>query len=312
MADNSNSLSAQEICTHKTCTHQPFSHGASAHKVSCNDQPLDEKKRRLQSILETNAQEDLCVAFSGGVDSSLLLVMACEAAEISGRKVYAITMDTVLHPKADVDIAKKVLEKTKAIHQILTLDELAVPEIRTNPVNRCYLCKKELYSRMLAFAAEKDIQTLLEGSNEDDLHVYRPGLKAVRELGVKSPLAQSRLTKDEVRTLAREYDIPVADRPSAPCLATRLPYGAEIDLALLSRIEEGEENLKAMGLRNVRIRVHGDILRLEADDTQFQLLMQHRLEVLDCLKKVGCPYITLDLEGFRSGSMDIHIKKTEI
>lgn len=270
-----------------------------------------EKKRQLQSLLASYAQEDLCVAFSGGVDSSLLLVMACEAAEFTGRNVYALTMDTVLHPKADVDIAKKVLSKTKAIHHILTLNELAVPEIRMNPVNRCYLCKKELYSQMLSFAAEKGIHILLEGSNEDDLHVYRPGLKAVRELGVKSPLAQCRLTKEEVRILAREYDIPVADRPSAPCLATRLPYGAEIDLALLSRIEEGEEHLKSMGLKNVRIRVHGDILRLEADRTQFPLLIEQQPQVLACLKKVGCPYITLDLEGFRSGSMDIHIQKNE-
>lgn len=275
--------------------------------TSMKEHSIIEKKQKLQNVLAECAREDLCVAFSGGVDSSLLLVMVCEAAEASGSKVYAITMDTVLHPKADVTIARQVLAKTKAIHEILTLDELAVPEIRTNPVNRCYLCKKELYSRMLSFATEKGIRILLEGSNEDDLHVYRPGLQAVRELGVKSPLAQCGLTKAEVRALAREYDIPVADRPSAPCLATRLPYGAEINLALLARIEEGEETLKAMGLGNVRIRVHGDILRLEADTAQFSLIMDKSSEVLACLKKVGCPYITLDLEGFRSGSMDVVI-----
>lgn len=257
-------------------------------------------------MLDKYVQQDICVAFSGGVDSSLLLVMACEAAEKTGKSVYALTMDTVLHPKADLAIAKTVLARTKAIHHILTMDELAVPEIRTNPVNRCYLCKKELYSLMLAFAREKGITTLLEGSNEDDTHVYRPGLQAVKELGVKSPLAQCGITKAEVRALAKEYEIPVANRPSAPCLATRLPYGAEIDLRLLARIEEGETYLKSLGLGNVRIRVHGDILRIEADIQQLQVLMENREQVIAHMKLVGCPYITIDMEGFRSGSMDVH------
>lgn len=249
------------------------------------------------------------MAFSGGVDSSLVLVMACEAAEATGKRVYAITMDTVLHPKADLAAAKTVLERTSAIPQLLRLDELAVPELVNNPVNRCYLCKKALYEKMLGFAAEKGISTLLEGSNEDDLHVYRPGLKAVRELGVKSPLAQCSVTKEEVRGMAGAYGIPVAERPSAPCLATRLPYGARIDLELLKRIERGEEFLKAMGLCNVRIRVHGDILRLETDLDAMPFVLEKREEIIRELKKVGCPYVTIDIEGFRSGSMDVHIDK---
>ncbi|MDO4273261.1 MAG: ATP-dependent sacrificial sulfur transferase LarE [Eubacteriales bacterium] len=272
-----------------------------------DSQNLTNKKNKLAALLAGYAQTDMCVAFSGGVDSSLLLVMACQAAEETGKRVCALTMDTVLHPKADLAIARTVLAKTKAEHYVLTMDELAVPEIRTNPVNRCYLCKKELYSRMLAFAGVKGAAVLLEGSNEDDLHVYRPGLQAVKELGVKSPLAECGITKEEVRTLAREYDIPVADRPSAPCLATRLPYGAEIDLDLLSRIEAGEEFLKSLGLGNVRIRVHGDILRIEADIQQIPLLMEKREQVIGHMKLVGCPYITIDMEGFRSGSMDIHV-----
>lgn len=268
-----------------------------------------EKKKQLLELLSTYCAEDVCVAFSGGVDSSLLLVMACEAAKKTGSRVYALTMDTVLHPKADLEIARKVLAHTGAVHHVLTLNELAVPEIRFNPVNRCYLCKKALYSRMLDFAKEKGVKVLLEGSNEDDLHIYRPGLLAVRELGVKSPLAECRITKKEVRMLAEEYRIPVAFRPSSPCLATRLPYGMEIDLKLLERIDCGESAIREMGFGNVRIRIHDEILRLEIDPEQLPKVLEHRTEIIAKLKKLGFSYITLDLEGFRSGSMDLKLKK---
>lgn len=268
---------------------------------------IEAKKQKLLELLKEYCRKDICVAFSGGVDSSLLLVMACEAAEQFGTKVYAITMDTVLHPGADLEAAKEVLSRTSAVHKILTLDELAVPEIRFNPVNRCYLCKKELYLRMLQFASEKGAELLLDGNNEDDLHVYRPGLKAVKELGVKSPLAECGITKAEVRKIAEEYGIPVANRPSSPCLATRLPYGTEIDLGLLKRIDSAETFLREMGFGNVRVRVHKDIARLEVDAEQFPKVLEHKNQVLSVLKEQGFSYITLDLEGFRSGSMDINM-----
>lgn len=267
------------------------------------------KRNKLREFFENCCQQDVCVAFSGGVDSSLVLAMACEAAKKTGKKVYAVTMDTVLHPKADLEAAKKVLKRTSAIHQVITMDELAIPQLWDNPVNRCYLCKKELYQKIWNFAREKGAEVLLEGSNEDDLHVYRPGIQAVRELGVKSPLAQCGINKEEVRALALEYGIVTAKRPSSPCMATRLPYGSRLDLGLLARIEKGEEYLKGLGLSNVRIRVHGDILRLEIDVASMGLLLEKREEVVKELEKVGCPYITLDLLGFRSGSMDIYIDK---
>ena len=267
-----------------------------------------EKRRELEKLFLRYAQGDVCVAFSGGVDSSLVLIMACEAAKKTKKKVYALTLETVLHPKADLKIAENVLKHTDAIHVVLTMDELAVPEIRNNPENRCYLCKKTLFGKIVSFAEEKGISSILEGSNEDDLHVYRPGLLAVRELGIESPLALLHVTKQEVREMAQEYKIPVADRPSAPCMATRLPYGARIDLELLKRIDDAEEYLRGMGMKNVRVRVHGDILRLETDTDAIPAVLKHRCEILEQLKKVGCSYVTLDLEGFRSGSMDIGIK----
>lgn len=269
------------------------------------------KRKQLEALLQKLTREDVCVAFSGGVDSSLLLVMTWEAAQKNNTQVYALTMDTVLHPKADLEIARTVLARTGAMHKILTLNELAVPEIKNNPADRCYRCKKELYRRMLQFAEEKGISRLLEGSNEDDLHVYRPGLQAIGELGVRSPLAEMGLTKEEVRFLARDYGIPVADRPSSPCLATRLPYGTEIDLELLRRIDEAEEFLRKLSFYNVRVRVHRDIARLEIDTEEFPQLLKERERIIRKLKELGFPYVTLDLEGFRSGSMDIHIEKQD-
>ena len=264
----------------------------------------NKKKERLEALLDQYCRQDVCVAFSGGVDSSLLLHAACKASARSGTAVYAITLDTVLHPAADLEAAKKVLEKTSAIHVVLKVDELAVPEIRFNPENRCYLCKKELYSGMLDFAEEKGIQTVMEGTNEDDLHVYRPGIQAVRELGIKSPLAECGFTKDEVRFLAGEYGVLSAERPSSPCLATRLPYGAEIRPELLKRIDQAESFLRSQGFRNVRVRVHGSITRLEVDQEDFSRVLEIRNNIIPLLKDLGFGYVTMDLEGFRSGSMD--------
>lgn len=263
-----------------------------------------EKKELLRKQFDKYAEQDICVAFSGGVDSSLILIMACEAAAKTGKKVYAVTMDTVLHPKADVEAAKKVLEKTEAIHEILTMNELAVPEMHNNPKKRCYFCKKALYKKMLEFAAEKGVEILLEGSNEDDLHVYRPGLQAVRELGVLSPLAACGVTKEEVREMAKEYEIPTAGRPSAPCLATRLPYGTEIKTEALEKIACGEEYLKKQGFSVVRIRLHGEICRIELPKTDFGTFLEKSQEITETLQKIGFQYITLDVQGFRSGSMD--------
>lgn len=265
---------------------------------------LEKKEKKLWEKMVNYAKEDFCVAFSGGVDSSLLLVMADQAAKMSGKNVYAITADTLLHPKADLENAEKVLKTTACIPYILKIDELTVPEMKYNPKDRCYLCKKELYTKMLEFANEKKCSWLLDGTNEDDLHVYRPGLRAVRELGVQSPLAELGITKTEVRSLAKKYGISVAQRPSAPCLATRLPYGTELDLALLAEIDAAERKMQALGYENVRIRVHGEIVRIEVEKKKFPCIMQEYEKIVSMLKSERLSYITLDLEGFRSGSMD--------
>ena len=181
------------------------------------------KKQKLLSYMEQYAKEDVAVAFSGGVDSSLLLKLACQAAK--NTTVYAVTIQSELQPQNDLEIAKTVAMEMGAKHVVLTIHELQEAGIQTNPKDRCYLCKKYLFGQIRQFAAQKGITQILEGTNEEDLHKYRPGIRAIRELGIFSPLAAVGMTKEEVRTLANEYGISVANRPSAPCLATRFPYG---------------------------------------------------------------------------------------
>ena len=269
----------------------------------------EEKKARLLALMEEYGRQDVCLAFSGGVDSSLLLKLAADSAAAHGTTVYAVTFDSRLHPACDLENAKKVAAELGGVHVVVTVDELEMEEIRSNPPDRCYLCKKQLFGKLLEFAAEKQISLTMEGTNEDDLHVYRPGIRAVRELGVKSPQAEARLTKAEVKALAAEYGISAASRPSTPCMATRLPYGAELNYEVLKQIEEGEAVLRELIGGNVRLRLHGDVARIETDGENLEKAVALRGQLISRLKALGFVYITLDLEGFRSGSMDVHIRQ---
>ncbi len=267
------------------------------------------KKGRLLALMEEYGRQDVCLAFSGGVDSSLLLKLAADSAAAHGTTVYAVTFDSRLHPACDLENARKVAAELGGVHVVVTVDELEMEEIRSNPPDRCYLCKKQLFGKLLEFAAEKQVSVTMEGTNEDDLHVYRPGIRAVQELGVKSPLAEAGLTKAEVKALAAEYGISAASRPSTPCMATRLPYGAELNYKVLKQIEEGEALLREMIGGNVRLRLHGDVARIEADGENLEKAVALRGQLISRLKALGFVYITLDLEGFRSGSMDVHIRQ---
>lgn len=285
----------------------------SQQNTGLEEQKIREKEDRLAAVMDEYGKGPVCLAFSGGVDSSLLLKLACDAARRHGMKVWAVTFDTMLHPACDLENAKKVAEEMDASHIILAVNELEQEELRNNPVNRCYLCKRRLFLRLQEFASEKGCSVMLEGTNADDLKVYRPGLRAVRELGIQSPLADCGLTKKEVKTLAGRYGISTASRPSTPCMATRLPYGARLDSDLLKRIEAGEEFLRQELFSegqpgNVRLRVHGDTARLETDAGQFSVVLEKRAQITERLKALGFTYITLDLEGFRSGSMDVNVK----
>lgn len=271
----------------------------------------EEHHEKLKEILREYAENDVMVAFSGGVDSSLILKLTCEAARETGKNVYAVMLHTMLHPSGEVIEARKTAEEMGAIFLVLQVDELENAGIEENPVNRCYLCKKYLFQKLQEKAQELQVTEVLEGTNEDDMHVYRPGIAAVRELGIRSPLLEAGLTKREVRAMAGKYQMEVSTKPSTPCLATRFPYGTALTYEAMRRVEQGEEFLKTLGFYNVRLRVHGDIARIETDKEAFGRLLEQKEEIIAALKKLGYQYITIDLEGFRSGSMDDQISEKE-
>ncbi|MCI8637569.1 MAG: ATP-dependent sacrificial sulfur transferase LarE [Coprococcus sp.] len=285
----------------------------------------EKKKRKLWNLLKECKGHNIIVAFSGGTDSSLLLKMVCEVCggehlsapspaiddsdtdgpepEAAG-KIYAVTMQTCLHPVSEMETARRTAREIGAEHIVIQINELMEAGIMDNPPDRCYRCKRYLFSKMKEKAGELGAKILLEGTNEDDMHVYRPGIRALGELGIRSPLAEAGFTKAEVRRLAAEYGLSVAEKPASPCLATRFPYGTRLDYREMEKVAEGEEFLKECGLYNVRLRIHGTIARIEVDEKDFPLLLKYRGEVIRRLKKLGYSYVSMDLEGFRSGSMD--------
>lgn len=268
----------------------------------------EEKREALLGRIAEYALEDMIIAFSGGVDSSLLLKLACDAVVKTGKKVYGILLHTMLHPKAELEEAENVAKEAGALFRVLRIDELEGAGIEENPVDRCYRCKRYLFRELQKEAELLGVSRILEGTNEDDLHVYRPGIRAVRELGIVSPLADAGLTKADVRRFAGEYGISVSEKPSTPCLATRFPYGVRLTYEAMRKVEQGESYLRSLGLGNVRLRVHGNLARLEVDTDDIGRVTERREDIAGYLKNLGYNYVTLDLEGFRTGSMDESVR----
>lgn len=256
---------------------------------------------RLKQRIEELAKEGLAVAFSGGIDSSLLLKLACG----TGYPVQAVLLHSQLQPLRDLAIAERVAEECGAPLTVLEVDLSAVPAVMENRSDRCYHCKRTMFSALKAWCEARNIPHILEGTNDDDMTVYRPGLKAVRELGICSPLAECGITKKQVRVMAEQLGISVAKRPSTPCMATRLPYDTNLDFAVLRKLEAGEEFLREQGFEVCRLRLHGQVLRIEVPKDRFSDLLKSGEAIAQTMKQLGFSYLTLDLEGFRSGSMDI-------
>lgn len=274
-----------------------------------SDMTYEEKKQKLQEQMLVYAQGDMLVAFSGGVDSSMILKLAVQAAAKTGHKVYGIMVHTMLHPMGEVEDARVTAEQIGAEFRVLEIDELKGADILDNPVDRCYRCKKYLFRNLIEEGEKLGVSVMMEGTNEDDLHVYRPGLRAIRELGIHSPLAEAGMTKAEVRRLAGELGVSVSNKPSMPCLATRFPYGTRISYETMRTVDEGEAFIRSLGFYNVRLRIHNDVARIEVDVNEMPHLLEHCEQIVAKLKNLGYDYITVDLEGFRSGSMDLHVKK---
>lgn len=263
-----------------------------------------EKKKELDRIFADLTKEDVAVAFSGGADSSLILKLAVLHAEKNGTRVLAYTAQTELHPAEDRELAIRTAKEIGAEHYFVMVDELRDAGIENNPVDRCYRCKHLIFRSLQNLAKEQGISVVIEGTNLDDTKVYRPGLKALAELGIHSPLKEAEFTKAEVRALAAEYGISTASRPAAPCMATRFPYGTQLTREKLENVEKGEIFLKGLGFQGLRLRVHDNLARIEVLPEQMGSIMEQREQIVAGLKDLGYDYVTLDLQGFRSGSMD--------
>ena len=243
------------------------------------------------------------VAFSSGVDSTFLLRVAHEEL---GERVVAATIRSHTFPKRELDEAAAFCRAEGVRHKIIDSEELDIPGFAENPPDRCYHCKRELFSKLLAFARENGLAAVLEGSNLDDDGDYRPGRRAIRELGIVSPLHEAGLTKAEIRALSREMGLPTSNKPSFACLASRFPYGERITAAALERVEKAEQWLldAGLGLTQLRVRSHGNLARIEVPSDAIPRLAAHAAEIAAAFKELGFAYITLDLRGYRTGSMN--------
>ncbi len=248
------------------------------------------------------------VAFSAGVDSTFLLRAAHEEL---GDKAVAVTVRSQLIPRHELDEAAAFCRQEGIRHEIIDFDALSAPAVIANPPDRCYHCKKEVFGLISAFARTAGLAAVLEGSNLDDDGDYRPGRCAIKELGIRSPLHEAGLSKAEIRALSREMGLPTWDKPSFACLASRFPYGERITAAALERVEKAEQWLldAGLGLKQLRVRSHGDLARIEVPPADIPRLAARAAEISAALKELGFAYAALDLQGYRTGSLNEVLEK---
>jgi uncharacterized protein len=266
------------------------------------DQRVEAKHRQLAEIFRSMGR--VLVAYSGGVDSTLLLKVAQDS--LGSENILAATASSPLYPEKEVTESGRIAESLGVRHVLIEWNELKIDGFSKNPPNRCYFCKRELFKKLCALAKKERIPFVVEGSTVDDEKDHRPGRLAVQELGIKSPLKEVGFTKVEIRELSRALGLPTWDKPSFACLASRFPYGEEITLEALKRVGEAEDFLFSLGFKQVRVRHYGPLARIELLKEEMGRLIDSPLRdaVVSQLKEMGYQYVTLDLQGFRSGSMN--------
>jgi uncharacterized protein len=262
---------------------------------------LETKLERLKS--EILRMEKVVIAFSGGVDSSFLLKVAHE---VLGENVLAVTAKSSTYPEREFNEAVEFVTDYGIPHRIIVSEELEVEGFSDNPLNRCYLCKHEMFNKIRQIAKDEGYKSIAEGSNKDDLGDYRPGMQAISELGIASPLKDAGLSKNDIRLLSKELGLKTWNKPSFACLSSRFPYGEKITAQKLQMVDKAEQFLIDLGFRQIRVRHHGSVARIEVEEIDFDRFLdkQMRNDVYTKLKELGFVHVTLDLKGYRTGSMN--------
>lgn len=259
---------------------------------------MDKLKQLKKNLCQ---MQKVAIGFSGGVDSSFLLKVASDTL---GKNVLAITAISATYPQKESKDAQHFAQSLGISHRTIELDINDMKKFKKNPVNRCYYCKKELYKQIKKIAQQEHIPFVLDSSNLDDLNDYRPGRKALEELKIHTPLVDVKLTKQEIRDLSKTMHLPTWNKPALACLASRFPYNTKITKERLRMIEDAEDILWDLGVHQVRVRYHNDTARIEVEPKDFELIHTHSKEIIQQFKRLGFHYITLDLEGFRSGRLN--------